>query len=187
MFITAIPKSKHKSPLNLMNQRGIFLVPKLRTIFSKLIYNSTIETIEENLSVSNIGARRKKAPRDHLFVLNSVIHDIVEGMDGRELDLVYYDLTQAYDSLWVTHTLTDLYENNINSNLLNLIFELSKEARISIKTPVGVSETKKIEENIMQGENLSSILCTTTVDKVSKDCPIEYFKYKVCVERKQKK
>ena len=29
----------------------------------------------------------------------------------------------------------------------------------------------------MQGENLSSILCTTTVDKVAKDCPISDYVY----------
>ena len=34
----------------------------------------------------------------------------------------------------------------------------------------------------MRGENISSILCTSTVDKVSKDCPLENFKYQNVIE-----
>ena len=150
VFITAIPKKK-KASLDLSCQRGIFLVPKLRGIFLKLIYNSLINTIEENLSLSNIGARKEKSPRDHLFVLHSVMDETLKGKESC-LDLVFYDLAQAYDSLWLDHTLLDLYENNVNSNLLNLLHELSKKTTISIKTPVGISDKREIDETIMQGE-----------------------------------
>ena len=180
VFITAIPKKK-KSSLDLSCQRGIFLIPKLRGIFLKLIYNSLINTIEENLSLSNIGARKEKSPRDHLFVLHSVMDETLKGKESC-IDLVFYDLAQAYDSLWVDHTLLDLYENNVNSNLLNLLHELSKKTTISIKTPVGISDKREIDETIMQGEMVSSILCTTTVDKISKDCPLEHLKYRKKVE-----
>ena len=30
----------------------------------------------------------------------------------------------------------------------------------------------------MQGESISSVLCTSTIDKVSKDSPLDAFKYK---------
>ena len=177
VYITAIPK-KRKSSLDLVSQRGIFLVPKLRSLFLKLIYNSIIDKIEDNLSLSNIGARKNKSPRDHLFVVYSVIQETLSEKDVSDLDLVFYDLCQAYDSLWVSHTLVDLYENKVDTNLLNVIYELSKKATIAIKTPVGVSNTKEIEETIMQGETVSSILCTSTVDKVAKDCPLPPIKYK---------
>ena len=94
VFITSIPKGK-KSPLDLNQQRGIFLVPKLRGIFIKLVYNLIFSTVEENLSSSNIGARKKKAPRDHLFVLYSVMNDIKNNNEEEELDLVFYDVKQA--------------------------------------------------------------------------------------------
>ena len=61
VFITAIPK-KHKSPMSLESLRGICLVPKLRSVFIKLVYNSIIGIIEDNLSPSNIGARSNKSP-----------------------------------------------------------------------------------------------------------------------------
>ena len=181
VYITAIPKKKRLS-LDLVDQRGVFLVPKLRSLFLKLIYFSIIDTVEENLSLSNIGARKNKSPKDHLFVLYSVLHETLNEKEASDLDLVFYDLAQAYDSLWVSHTLVDLYENKIDSNLLNIIYELSKNATISIKTPVGISEEKEIDETIMQGETVSSILCTSSVDKVAKDSPLPALRYKKEVE-----
>ena len=109
--ITAIPKKKNKSSMNLDFERGIFLVPKLRSILMKLVYNSLVDEVEEHLSLSNIGARKKRAPRDHLFVLYSVINDIIHGKKAQPVDLVFYDIKLCYDSLWVEKTLIDLYSN----------------------------------------------------------------------------
>ena len=60
--------------------------------------------------------------------------------------------------------------------MLNLIHETTKSASIKIKTPVGNSEAKDVENIIMQGETVSSILCTSSLDTISKESPIESFK-----------
>ena len=97
VYITAIPKKKN-CPLDLKYQRGIFLIPKLRSVFIKLIFNSIIDVLEINLSPSNIGARRNKSPRDYLFVLYSVINETLRGQHG-PIDLVFRDITECFDSL----------------------------------------------------------------------------------------
>ena len=177
VFITSIPK-KRKSPMDLVNERGIFLTPRLRAILSKLIFNSIIDIIEDQLSPSNIGARRKRSPRDHLFVAYAVVNETVQSEDVPCKDLVFTDVTQCFDSLWTQKTLSDLYSNGVKTNLLNLLHELSKSAKIVIKTPVGNSEEGSIEDTIMQGETLSSILCTSTMDKMAKDSKAETLKYR---------
>ena len=111
----------------------------------------------------------------------SVVNDILNSEEVMELDLVFYDVTQAYDSLWMEHSLLDLHATGVKSNVINLLHELNKSANIQIKTPVGVTEKKEIEDIIMQGETISSIVCTTTVDKISKDCKIPPYKYKNAV------
>ena len=98
--------------------------------------------------------------------------------DGKCVDLVFYDVTQCYDSLWVDKTLMDLYANNVHSNAINILHEITKESHISVKTPVGISEKVTIKETIMQGENVSSILCTNSIDKISKDCDLEKIEYR---------
>ena len=44
-----------------------------------------------------------------------------------------------------------------------------------------MSEKKEIRDTIMQGETVSSIQCTTSIDKISRDCPIEVYKYREVV------
>ena len=175
VFITAIPKKK-KLQWDLQFERGIFLVPKVRVIFMKMVYNSIINILEDNLSRSNIGARKRKSPRDHLFTLYSVVNETLNRKEP--VDLVFYDLSQAFDSLWVQHTLLDCYDNGITNNLLNVMFEMSKKANIFVKTPVGITDSKEINDTIMQGESVSSILCTNSMDKISKDCQLKAYSYR---------
>ena len=130
VHISSIPK-KAKSPLSLSSERGIFLVPRLRGLLSKLIYNSIINNLEERLSPSNIGARKRRSPRDHLFVVYSVVNETLNSNHGSCcIDLVFTDDTDCFNSLWTDHTLIDLHSNGIETNLLNLIHELTKTANI---------------------------------------------------------
>ena len=57
--ITSIYKGKGER-LSLENDRGIFLVTVLRSILMKMIYNDKYETLDQNMSDSNVGARREK-------------------------------------------------------------------------------------------------------------------------------
>ena len=77
----------------------------------------------------------------------------------------------------MTKTLLDLHSNNIKSNAINIIHEITK-SHVSIKTPVGESDKVTINDTIMQGENISSILCTNSIDKISKDCNLKRFEYR---------
>ena len=65
--ISSFHKNKgSKDDLN--NDRGVFLVVKLRSILDKLIYNDNYEIINDSMSDSNIGGRKGRNIRDHLFV-----------------------------------------------------------------------------------------------------------------------
>ena len=56
------------------NYRGIFRVTILRSILDRLIYNDEYPNIDENLSDSNVGARKGRNVRDNIFVLNAVLN-----------------------------------------------------------------------------------------------------------------
>ena len=79
-------------------------------------------------------------------------------------------------------TLLDLSKNGVNNEMLNLIHETTRYANIRIKTPAGNSEAKDVENIIMQGETVSSILCTSSLDTISKESPVETLKYRDKVE-----
>ena len=74
--ITAIYKNKG-SKSDLENDRGIFRCTVLNTIFQKLIYEDNYDMIDENLSDSNVGARKRKNIRNNSFIINGIINDTV--------------------------------------------------------------------------------------------------------------
>ena len=71
--ITTIYKNKG-SRLDLNNDRGIFILTVMKKILDKLIYSDKYHDIDKNMSDSNVGARRKRNIKDHLFIIHGVIN-----------------------------------------------------------------------------------------------------------------
>ena len=80
------------------NQRGIFVISVFKRLLENLIYNDKYEYIDKRMSESNIGARRKRGSRDHLFVVHAIINSVVNG-DDENIDIVQYDILKAFDKL----------------------------------------------------------------------------------------
>ena len=76
--ISSIWKKK-KSRNDFENYRGIFRVSIFRSILDKLIYNDEYNTIDSNLTDSNVGARKGRNIRDNIFVLNAIINSVLKG------------------------------------------------------------------------------------------------------------
>ena len=74
--IVSIYKGKGEK-LDLTNDRGIFLVNIFRSIIMKMVYQDKYDVVDKNMSDSNVGARKKKNIRNHLFVINGVINDVL--------------------------------------------------------------------------------------------------------------
>ena len=55
----------------------------VRGILMKLIYERTYYIIEKNMTDAQIGARKNKGVRNHFFVLNAIICDVVSLLTKR--------------------------------------------------------------------------------------------------------
>ena len=53
--------------MDLSNDRGIFIVNLFRSIIMKMVYEDKYEIVDNNMSDSNVGARKHKNIRNHLF------------------------------------------------------------------------------------------------------------------------
>ena len=71
--ITTIFKNKG-SRLDMKNDRGIFILTVLKKMLDKFIYFDNYEKIDENMSDSNVSARRNRNVKDHLLELHGVIN-----------------------------------------------------------------------------------------------------------------
>ena len=71
------------------------------------------------MSDSNVGARKCKNIRNHIFVLNGVINEAVNNKK-LSVDLQILDYKQCFDSMWMDECINDLWEAGIVDDKLAL-------------------------------------------------------------------
>ena len=182
--VSAIYKNRG-SKLDLDNDRGIMTTTVLNSILQKLIYKDIYPLVDENMSDSNVGARRGRNIRNHTFVVNSIIHDAAV-KKTKPVDLAIMDFRKAFDILSPTVVNNDLYDLGIRNNELNLIYESDKNNHIAVKTPVGITERILCQNCVSQGDILASLKCCICVDKMAEthveNLAGHLYKYKDVVE-----
>ena len=165
--ISTIYKNKgSKSDLN--NDRGIFTCTVINSILQQLLYKDNYDTIDGNLSDSNVGARKRKNIRNHSWIINGVIRDAVTSK-SKAVDLAVLDYRQCFDTMSVDITTNDLYEVGVTTDHLNLFHEGDKKSKIAVKTPAGLTKRVDLNKVVAQGEINSPLKCTVTVDSIASD------------------
>jgi hypothetical protein len=61
------------------------------------------------MSDSNIGARRNRNIKNHLFIIYGVINSVIRGKEEC-IDIQIYDLEKAFDALWLNECMNDLFD-----------------------------------------------------------------------------
>ena len=110
--VTTIPKKGSK--LDLKNERGIFLVSSVRSIFMRLLYNIKKKTLDSHMSDSNVGGRQNKSGINHIWVINCIIHDQVSSVTKKPVVIQQYDYTQMFDSMDNNEACGNIYNYGIN-------------------------------------------------------------------------
>ena len=180
--ITSIYKSKGDKN-DLKNDRGIFSVNIFRSLLLKLIYNDEYFTIDSNMSDSNVGGRKHKNIRNHIFIVNGIINEALKKKENVDIEIL--DYRQCFDGMWLDETINDLFEAGLVNDNLNLIYKLNEKNRVAIVTPYGLSERVEIKKIVMQGENLAPLECSVQVDSYGRECMEEdkyLFKYRDAVK-----
>ena len=156
---------KKKCRLDLNNWRGIFVCSVLRTVLMKMIYERTYPKVEKNMTDSQIGARKNKSVRNHLFILNSILSDVMSSVRKEPIDLSIMDFKEMFDSEELSICLNALHDSEVQDDMLSLIFEANKTTFFSVKTPNGSTERAMVNNKILQGDVLAPLLSSNMVDK----------------------
>ena len=128
-----------------------------------LAFTEALFFIISNLSC---GARKNRNIRNNTFVLNAVLNEVNKNKK-KAVEILIYDYRQCFDGLDVETTVNDLYEAGVTSDHLNLINECDKSSNIAIKTPVGITKRSEVKKCVAQGECLSPLKCTCTIDNIA--------------------
>ena len=169
--ITSIWKRKG-SQTNLDNDRGIFVLGVLRKILDKMLYIHFYNKIDSGMSCSNIGARKNRNVRNHLFMVYGIINSVIR--EKRDcIDILIYDLVQAFDSLWLADCMNDLYDilpPNMRDRKLALVYECNKHNLVAVNTPVGLTDRVDIPEIVQQGGGWGPLECSVNIDTIGRLC-----------------
>ena len=66
--------------------------------------------------------------------------------------------------------INDLWEAGLQDDNLNIIAKVNESVEVSVKTPFGKTDSKKIKNVVMQGEVFGPLCCSVQVDTFGKEC-----------------
>jgi hypothetical protein len=174
--ITALYKGKG-SKNDLKNERGIFVVSTYRSILMKLLMKDKYQIIEDHMSPSQIGGRKNMNIRNHIWIANSILHDVLKSKNSDPIDIQILDIKQCFDGLWSEDCLSDIFRYGVQDSTINLLDDASKNIQISVKTPVGKTDRALVQSRlVLQGDVWGPTFCATTIDTIGKEC-LEQEKY----------
>ena len=106
-----------------------------RSILMKMIYNDKYDILDKSMSDSNVGARRGKNIRNHIFIINGIINDVLSSKSNTPIDVQILDYKQCFDAMWLEETLNDMYEGGVTDNNLAILYEANKKVKVAVNTP----------------------------------------------------
>ena len=135
------------------------------------------------MSCSNIGARKNRNIRDHLFVINAVINDTVK--KKKSVDIEIMDIKKCFDKMWYEETANDVFKAGVTDDKFTLLSNSNKTCRVAVKTPWGsITNRITLDKLEMQGTVSAPLKALVQLDTLGKEY-IEagegIFKYKDCV------
>ena len=121
------------------------------------------------MSDSQIGSRKGKNIRNHIWVVNSIICDVLDNRKKKPIDIQIYDYKQCFDSLWLAECMNDMFNGGLQDEKFNLLFNTNSLVNIVVKTPVGKTESRSIQDAVIQGDVFGPMLCSKQVDLIGKE------------------
>ena len=122
------------------------------------------------MSNSNIGSRKKKNIRNHIYVVNSIIQHVLNKKANEPIDIMVMDYKQMFDSEWLAECLNDVYETGVTDDKFALIYEANRENFVSVQTPNGLTRREPFYEIVMQGDVMAPLISSLQVDTIGKEC-----------------
>ena len=91
--------------------------------------------------------------------------------------MLFTDIKQCFDSIWLEEAVNDLYNSGINSRNLNLLYEGNKATEMLVETKFGQSKRTRLNRIVMQGSVTGGIFCSNQLSKICNKCFKEGYVY----------
>ena len=82
------------------------------------------------MSDSNVGASKGKNIRNHIFVVNGIVHNAMHNKKSKPINITVLDYTQCFDSMWLEEAMNDLFNAGLNMIILLLFLKQIRITRL---------------------------------------------------------
>ena len=159
---------KKGDKLNINSYRGIFIVNVFKSLLVRLIHQDKSKTIDSHMSDYQIGGRKGKNVRDHIFIVNGIVH--LSSVKKKPINIIVTDFQQCFDGLSLPLTCKDLYQSGCKDDKLALLFDINRTNNIAVITSMGLTDRFVPNENVLQGDVFGTVLASNQIDKFGKQC-----------------
>ena len=135
-------------------------IPKF---FGFIVTKEVKSKIIKSLSKFQIGAVPGHRPQEHLFALRSIIS--LFKFRKKPLFLSFYDISKFFDKELLEDALDAVYCSGIKGKLYRLLYLMNKDAKIRIKTGVGLTREADSGDNVAQGTVEGATISAKNIDK----------------------
>ena len=161
--VSTIYKGKG-SKQNVVNLRGIFKLPIVRNILDRLICFDEYKHVGENMGQFQVGNQKERNIRDHSLIIHAIVNEARH--KKKRIDILFTDIKQCFDSVWLDEATNDLYDSGVVSRNLNLLYEGNSKTRMCVETNFGRSERVELNKVVMQGSVPGGLICSNQISKV---------------------
>ena len=124
--------------------------------------------VNANMSDSNIGARKGKSFRNHIWIMNGINHEHHISKKKLHLRFNFYDSKQMFYSMALSETLSDMHSVGMTDDYLYLIEALNTNVTMSVNTPYGATESNVLPAVVAQGDLMAPLEASVQVDTIAK-------------------
>ena len=82
------------------------------------------------------------------------------------MDVIFTDIKQCFDSIWLDEATNDLYDSGVESRNLNLLYEGNRTTSMCVETNFGKTERTDLDKVVMQGSVPGGLICSNQISKI---------------------
>ena len=159
-------KGKDSCSLSPDNYRGITLLSTFNKLFEVVLWGRIQKWWFNDRIVSDLqGAGRKGSSCIHTaLTLQETIAKEREG--SKNVFVAYYDVSKAFDSVWIDGLFYQLYKMGIKGSLWRLLYKTYQNFRCCVRIGDNMSRWYDMECGIHQGGYLSLVKYTAFIDSL---------------------
>ena len=98
-----------------------------KSLLMRLIYQDKFKTIDSHISDFQIGGRKGRNVRDHIFVVKKIIQDTLSSVNMKPIKISVAHFQLCFDGLSLLLTCRDLHQSGCKDDKLALLFDINRK------------------------------------------------------------